>query len=77
MSSQGASCEGDLGIIVLCTMFLVSFSINVSIFHSTRLDTCWTGLLRMWGRHLWWGRGVQCTKKGSPKRILDLKPYPH
>ena len=29
--SQGAYFEGDWGIIVLCTMFLVPFSINVSI----------------------------------------------
>ena len=31
--SQGAYLEGDWGIIILCTMFLVSSSINVSIFH--------------------------------------------
>ena len=39
--SQGTYFEGDWGIIVLCTMFLVSSSINVSIFHSTWLDTFW------------------------------------
>ena len=39
--SQGAYFEGDRGIIVLCTMFLVSLSssLNVSIFHITWLDT--------------------------------------
>ena len=35
---QGAYFEGDWDIIVLCTVFLVSFSINVSIFHITWLD---------------------------------------
>ena len=39
--SQGAYFEGDWGIIVLCTIYLVSSSINVSIFHSTWLDTSW------------------------------------
>ena len=43
--SQGAYFEGDWGIIVLCTMFLVSTSIDVSIFHSTRLDTFWPDLV--------------------------------
>ena len=42
MRSQSAYFEGDWGIIVLCTMFLISSSINVSIFHITWLDTCWT-----------------------------------
>ena len=39
MQSQDAYFEGDRGVIVLCTMFLVSSSINVSIFHITWLDT--------------------------------------
>ena len=43
--SQGAFFEVDWGIIVLCTMFLVSSSINVSIFHITWLDTFWTDLV--------------------------------
>ena len=38
---QGAYFEGDWGIIVLCTLFLVS-CINVSIFDITWLDTFWT-----------------------------------
>ena len=33
--SQSAYLEGDWGVIVLCTMFLVSSSMNVSIFHIT------------------------------------------
>ena len=37
--------EKDRGIIVLCTMFLVSSSINVSIFHITWLDNFWTDLV--------------------------------
>ena len=45
--SQGAYFEGDWGIIVLCTMFLVSSSINVSIFHITWLDTFWTHDIRI------------------------------
>ena len=40
--SLGAYFEGDWGVIVLCTMFLVSSSINVSILHITWLDTFWT-----------------------------------
>ena len=36
---QGAYLEGGWGIIVLCTMFLVSSSIDVSIFHGAQLDT--------------------------------------
>ena len=43
--SQGAYFEGDWGIIVLCTMFLVSSSINVSILHITWLGTFWTDLV--------------------------------
>ena len=43
--SQGAYFEGDWGVIVLCTMFLVSPSINVSIFHSMCLDTFCTDLV--------------------------------
>ena len=42
--SRGAYFEGDWGIIVLCTMFLVSSSINVSIFHNTWMDTFWIDL---------------------------------
>ena len=51
----GACFEGDWGVIVLCTMFLVfgSFSINVSIFHITWLDTFWTGLIYLDNRHGW------------------------
>ena len=37
--SQWNYFEGDWGTIVLCTMFLLSSSINVSIFHMTWLDT--------------------------------------
>ena len=37
--SQGAYFEGDWGVIVLRTMFLVSSSINVSILHITWLNT--------------------------------------
>ena len=43
--SQGAYFEGDWGVIVLCTMFLVSSSINVSVFLITWLDTFWTELI--------------------------------
>ena len=42
--SQGAYFAGDWGVIVLCTMFLVSSSINVSVFHITWPDTIWTDL---------------------------------
>ena len=43
--SQGAHFEGDWSIIILCTMFLIFSSINVSIFHITWLETCWTELV--------------------------------
>ena len=43
--SHGAYFEGDWGITVPCTMFLVSSSINVSLFHITWLDTFWTDLI--------------------------------
>ena len=43
--SQGAYFEGDWGIVVLCTVFLGSSSINVSTFHITWLDTFWTDLI--------------------------------
>ena len=53
MRSQGAYYEGDTGVIVLCTVFLVSSSINVSIFHITWLDSFWTDLVHqlqeVWG----------------------------
>ena len=42
--SQGAYFERDRGVIVLCT-FLVSSSINISIFHITWLDIFWADLI--------------------------------
>ena len=59
--SQGAYFEGDWGVIVLCTMFLVSYtsSINVFTFHITWLDTFWTDLIYQvcdtnWEFNKWW-----------------------
>ena len=43
--SQGDYFEGNWGVIVLCTIFLVSSSINISIFHITWLDTFWRDLI--------------------------------
>ena len=43
----GTYFKGDWVFIVLCTMFLVSSSINVSIFHITFLDTFWTDLIHV------------------------------
>ena len=44
--SQGAYCEEDWGVIVLCTVFLVSYIFfNKCLFHSTWLDTFWTNLV--------------------------------
>ena len=47
--SQGAYIEGVWGVIVLCTVFLVSciFSINVSIFRIALLNTFWTDLVQL------------------------------
>ena len=42
VTSQGDYFEGDWGVLVLCAMFPVSSSINVSVSHSTWLDTFWT-----------------------------------
>ena len=46
-SQEGHNFEGDWGIIVLCTIFLypVSFSINISFFHITWMDTFRTDLI--------------------------------
>ena len=44
--SQGAYFEGDWVVIVPYITFLVSSSINVSIFHKTWLDTFWTDLVQ-------------------------------
>ena len=43
--TQGAYFDGDWGVIVLSTMFLVSSSMNVSVSHLTWLDTFWTVLV--------------------------------
>ena len=43
--SQGAYFDGAWGVVVLCTMFLRSFSVNVSIFHSMWLNTFWTDFI--------------------------------
>ena len=43
--SQDSYFERDWGIIFLSIMFLVSFSINVSIFHIVWLDSFWTSLI--------------------------------
>ena len=43
--SQGAYCEGDWGIIVLHAMYLISSSINVSIFCITWLNSFWRDLI--------------------------------
>ena len=43
--SQGAYFEGDWGVIVLCTMFLVSSSTNVSILHIIWMYNFWTDLV--------------------------------
>ena len=45
LRSQSACLQGDWGVIVPCTMCLVSLSINVPIFHSTWLNTFWTDLI--------------------------------
>ena len=48
--SQGAHFEGDWGVIsyVQFFLYLTSFSINVSIFHSTWLATFWTDPTFWW-----------------------------
>ena len=45
--SQDAYFKGDWDIIVLCTMFLVSSSINASVFHIMWLDNFWTCLIHL------------------------------
>ena len=67
--SQGAYFEGDSGIIVLCTVFLylVSSSVNLSIFHVTWLDTsgqtsCYSRLWRYTQMQL---GGSACILRGD------------
>ena len=44
--SQGAYIEGDWGITVLCTMFLLScIFLKMFVFHITWLDTFWTDFI--------------------------------
>ena len=45
MRSQAASFEGGRVIIVLCTMFLVSSTINASLFYIAWLDTFWIDIV--------------------------------
>ena len=54
MRTQGAYFEGDRGVIVLRTMFLVS-SVNASIFHVIWLDTFWRDLVDSKSRQI--GKG--------------------
>ena len=56
--SQGTYFEGDRGVTVLCTMYLVSSSINVSIFNITWIDTFWTDHIscNMKNRGVYWRR---------------------
>ena len=61
--SQGAYFEGDWG--VLCTMFLVSFSINVSM---TWLDTFWTDLVYLRGQKSGQRRHKPCPLGSSNPR---------
>ena len=69
--SQGAYLEGDWGVIVLCTVFLVSSSINISIFHSTWLDTSWTDFVYHRCRELWRNiKGVDSTGARGEDIIL-------
>ena len=61
--SQGAYFEGEWGVIILCTMFLVSPLINVSLFHITWKDTFWTDLIYIFLRsqvniYLWFGHST-------------------
>ena len=67
--SQAAYFEGDWGIIVLCTRFLVSSLINFSIFHITWLDTFWRDLVVYFGLTL--GNG---TRGKSTRELLERDP---
>ena len=53
MRSKGAYFEGDWSVIVLCTKFLVSCLINVSLSHITWLDTFWTDLVLLSDYYTW------------------------
>ena len=67
MRFQSACFKGNWGIIVLCTMFLVSSSINVSIFHITWLDTFWTDPIPVSYTHLTLPTTTpQCRSRWSP-----------
>ena len=60
--SQGAYFERDWGVIVPCTMFLVSSLINISIFHITWLDTFWTDLV--------------CWINWRTQKVIHLRSFP-
>ena len=60
--SQGAYSEGDWDVIVLCTVFLVSSPIHVSVFHITWPDTFWTDLVHHIFLHLFVGGCLGCHR---------------
>ena len=61
---QGACFEGDRGIIVLCTVYFVSSSINVTVLHITWLDAFSTDLVcfKCIGKE---GRGKEGRREGG------------
>ena len=69
--SQDACYDGDWGITVLCTVFLVSSSINISIFHITWLDTFWTDVICFVSINEWC---IQDFNVGSRKYQLKICP---
>ena len=68
---------------VQCLLYLVSSSINVSIFHSTWLDTFWTDLIYIYKENksikTWRGKytplGFQSFLQGRREWVADLHLY--
>ena len=80
--SQGAYFEADWGIIVLCTMFLVSciFFNKCLYFHITWLDTFWTDLVYNFFARTWFILNLvsndTCQMGLMTKNFVNLPFYP-
>ena len=69
---QGVYFERDWGVIVLCTIFLVSSLVNVSIFYNTWLDTFWTGHFIYTHTHTHIQRQRQTGRKKEHTATIDI-----
>ena len=73
--SQSAYFEEDWGSRVLRTMFLVSSSTNVSIFHIMWLNTFWIGLILYFSKQYFFISLAQQSRRSSRKRSLVIYDF--